>query len=361
MSRPAPRRLLALSTGLVVGAIALAGCSSGSSSDGAAEGDAQKLVVSTFPFGVEQFQEAVIDPFTAETGIEVEVATGSNADRLSQLQLSGGEPDMDVMLISDYYAALGQEDDLFEQVDESAVPTLAEIADFAKEGEYQGPAYSYQLNGMLYSTDDLDAEEAADWATYGDSANAGRVALPDISVTAGQLMVSGVADTYGDGPYDIDTALTTLGEWSPNVLQFYTSSTEVTNLLAQGEIVAADALSGFATDLVASGEPIAWTAPETGRYMATNRAMIPAGARNVDAANRFIDYMLSVEAQTSSAEIVGDLPVNPGATVPEGITAVVGDIAADPIAAGYATLDPTELVPTRSEWVERFAREVTAR
>jgi putative spermidine/putrescine transport system substrate-binding protein len=47
--------------------------------------------------------------------------------------------------------------------------------------------------------------------------------------------------------------------------------------------------------------------------------------------------------------------------VPEGITAVVGDIAADPIAAGYATLDPNELVPTRSEWVERFAREVTAR
>jgi len=351
-----PRRL-AVAAGLAVGAVVLAGCSS-SSSD---EPDADTIVVSTFPFGVEEFQEAVVDPFTEATGIQVEVETGSNADRLSKLQLADGDPGIDVMLISDYYAALGQEDELFQQVDASAVPTLSEISDFATEEEYVGPAYSYQLNGTLYSTDELSADEAADWSLYGDTAYEGRVALPDISVTAGQLMVSGVAAEVGDGPYDIDAALEQLGEWSPNVLQFYSSSTEVTNLLTQGEIVAADALSGFATDLVDSGEAVAWTPPATGKYMATNRAMIPTGAENVDGASQFIDYLLGVEAQSSSAEIVGDLPVNPGATVPSTITAVVGDIAADPVAAGYETLDPTELVPTRADWVDRFAREVTSR
>jgi len=350
------RTRLALVAGVAVTTLVLAGCSSSSG-----EADADTITVSTFPFGVEEFQEAVIDPFTEETGIEVVVDTGSNSDRLSQLQLAGGEPEVDVMLISDYYAALGQEDELFQQVDASDVPSLDEIADFATEEEYVGPAYSYQLNGTLYSTDELSADEAASWSLYGDDALAGRVALPDISVTAGQLMVSGVADEYGDGPYDIDAALDQLGEWAPGVLQFYSSSTEVTNLLTQGEIVAADSLSGFATDLVASGEPVAWTAPETGRYMATNRAMIPTGAANVDGAERFIDYLLSADAQTASAEIVGDLPVNPAATVPDTIEAVVGDIAADPVAAGYSTLDPTELVPTRSEWVDRFAREVTSR
>jgi len=350
------RTRLALVAGVAVTTLVLAGCSSSSG-----EADADTITVSTFPFGVEEFQEAVIDPFTEETGIEVVVDTGSNSDRLSQLQLAGGEPEVDVMLISDYYAALGQEDELFQQVDASDVSSLDEIADFATEEEYVGPAYSYQLNGTLYSIDELSADEAASWSVYGDDALAGRVALPDISVTAGQLMVSGVADEYGDGPYDIDAALDQLGEWAPGVLQFYSSSTEVTNLLTQGEIVAADSLSGFATDLVASGEPVAWTAPETGRYMATNRAMIPTGAANVDGAERFIDYLLSAEAQTASAEIVGDLPVNPAATVPDTIEAVVGDIAADPVAAGYSTLDPTELVPTRSEWVDRFAREVTSR
>lgn len=354
-----PSRLLVFAASAAASAVVLAGCSaSGSDSAG---GDSDVLVVSTFPFGVEQLEEAVIDPFTEATGITVEIATGSNADRLSQLQLTDGvDPGVDVMLVSDYYAALGQKDDLFQQVDAANVPALDEIAEFAKEDAYLGPAYSYQLNGTLYNTDKLDAAQAADWNLYGDEAYKGKLALPDISVTAGQLAISGVAATFGDGPYDVDTAFSVMGEWAPNILQFYSSSTEVTNLLTQGEIVAADSLNGFATDLIASGEPIAWTAPSEGAYMATNRAMIPTGAANVTAAEKFIDYLLGVEAQTASAALVGDLPVNPGAEVTEELLAVVGDIAADPIAAGYATLDPTELVPTRSEWVDRFAREVTA-
>ncbi|WP_150308090.1 extracellular solute-binding protein [Planctomonas psychrotolerans] len=365
MSRTFPtprRRSLALAAGVTVGALTLTGCSSAAEegSTGTDTDAPQSIVVSTFPFGVEEFQEAVFDPFTEATGIEVEVETGSNADRLSQLQLADGESGIDVMLISDYYAALGQEDDLFQEVTEADVPNLANIAEFATEGSYLGPAYSYQLNGTLYNTDELSADEAADWELYGNSDYAGKLALPDISVTAGQLMVSGVADTYGSGPYDIDTALETIGEWAPNVLQFYSSSTEVTNLLTQGEIVAADSLSGFATDLVASGEPVAWTAPAEGRYMATNRAMVPVGSENVEGAFAFIDYLLSVEAQSASAELVGDLPVNLEATVPDTILDVVGDIAADPIAAEYSTLDPEELVSTRNVWVDRFAREVTA-
>ncbi|WP_341360148.1 ABC transporter substrate-binding protein [Georgenia sp. M64] len=362
------RHTVRAGAGLTAATLLLAACSGGETepADGTGEtGEAATeaggtIVVSTFPFGVEEFQEAVFDPFTAETGIEVEVETGSNADRLSQLTLAGGDPGVDVVLISDYYAALGQEEGIFQEVTAEDVPAIDDIAEFATEDAYMGPAYSYQLNGTLYRTDELDAETAADWEIYGDDEYAGRVALPDISVTAGQLMVSGVADAYGDGPYDVETAFETLAGWAPNVLQFYTSSTEVTNLLTQGEIVAADALSGFATNLVAAGEPIAWTPPAEGRYMATNRAMVPEGAPNVEGAHAFIDYLLSAEAQTASAELVGDLPVNPEATVPTTIEDVVGDIAADPIAAGYATLDPTELVPTRAEWVDRFAREVSS-
>ncbi|WP_051172615.1 ABC transporter substrate-binding protein [Microbacterium indicum] len=350
-------RLLTIPAVLAVGGFALAGCSAATG-----EPDADTLVVSTFPFGVEQMQEAIFDPFTEATGIEVEVETGSNADRISQLELMGGEdPGIDVMMISDYYAALGQDKGLFQQVDESKVPALGDIADFAIDDAYMGPAYSYQLDGTLYRTDELSAEDAASWDLWGDDSYAGKLALPDISVTAGQLAVSGVGATRGSGPYDVDTAFDVMGDWAPNMLQFYSSTTEVTNLIVQNEIVAANTISGFATDLMAQGEPVAWTAPDGGAYMATNRLMIPEGAANVDAAHQFIDFVLSAETQSKSAELVGDLPVNPDATIPDEIDAVVGDIAADPIAAGYETLDPAELTPTRNEWVDRFAREVTSK
>ncbi|MGC5629490.1 ABC transporter substrate-binding protein [Georgenia sp. Z1344] len=348
------RRVLALSTVVVLSAAGIAACGGG----GDSEGDADTIVVSTFPFNVEPFTEAVVDPFTEATGIEVEIETGSNADRLSQLQLDEGDSGIDVMLISDTYAAIAQEDDLFQQVTAEDVPALEEIAPFATEEGFTGPAYSYQLNGIMYDTETFSAEEAADWAIFGDEANAGRVVLPDIAVTSGQLTVSAIGEVYGAGPYDVDTAFSTLAEWSPNVLQFYGSSTEMTNLLTQGEIVAGAALNGFATDLVAAGENVGWTPPAEGRYMATNRAMVPSEAPNVEGAHQFIDYLLSLEAQQASAELVGDLPVNLEVEMPEELTAVVGDVADDPEAAGYSTLDPNEITPNRNEWVERFAREV---
>lgn len=351
------RRTLAIVT--ATGAVlALASCSAGGSGSDA---DSDTLVVSGFPFGVEQFQEAVIDPFEKKTGITVEVETGSNADRLSSLELAGDSSGIDVMLISDFYAAMGEEKELFQQVDASKVPNLEQIADFAVSDEFSGPSYSYQLNGVMYDTDELTAEQAASWDLYGDKAYAGRLAFPDISTTGGQLSVTAVGATYGSGPYDIDSSLKTIGGWAPNILQFVSSSTEITNLLTQGEIVASPTLNGFATSLIASGEPVAWTATDTGRFMATNRAMIPVGAPNADGAHQFIDYLLSTEAQTASAQIVGDLPVNPSATIPDSLTAVVGDIALDPIAAGFETLDFATIVKNSDAWVERFAREVTSK
>jgi len=347
------RALLTAATALAV--VGAAGCSGGDTPSAAGT-----LVVSTFPFGVDQFTEAVVDPFTKATGIKVEVETGSNSDRLAQMQADGGKAGADVVLMSDYYAALGQQSNLFQKIPAEKVPNLATIAAFAKEDAYFGPAYSYQLNGTVYDTTKMSAADAAKWDVYA-GGNSKKVALPDISVTAGQLMVSGVAASYGSGPYDIDAALKTLGGWAPGVLQFYSSSTEVTNLLTQGEIVAADALNGFATTLVGQGKNIAWTPPVSGKFMATNRAMIPTNAANLENAYKFIDFLLSAETQAKSSELVGDLPVNPAATVAPSLTAVVGDIAKDPIAAGYATLDPAKLVPTRKDWVDRFAREVTGK
>lgn len=343
--------------GLMAGStLAVTGCSSKSGSS--TSGGKGTITVSTFPFGVEEFTKAVIDPFTKKTGIKVKVVTGSNADRISQLKIAKGKPNSDVMLISDYYAAMGQATKLFTPVDAARVPNLGKLAKFAVDTAYDGPAYSYQLNGVLYDTGKFKAQEASQWELFGDPANRKKVALPDISATAGQLMVSGVAATYGSGPYDVDTAFAKLKSWAQGVLQFYKSSTEVTNLLTQGEIVAAMTLNGFATHLVESGQPVAWTPPATGRFMATNRAMIPTGASNLEGALAFIDYLLSVEAQSESARVVGDLPVNTGAEVPSSLTDVVGDVAKDPVAAGYRTLDPEPLVQHRSDWVARFSSEV---
>ncbi|MET4003749.1 MULTISPECIES: ABC transporter substrate-binding protein [Arthrobacter] len=348
------RRALAVGSVLAATALAVSACSSTETPQNSSD----TIVVSTFPFGVDQMTEAIFDPFTKATGIKVKVDTGSNADRLSRLQLEGDKSGIDVMMISDTFAALGDKDGLFQKVDAAKIPELANIAEFAKDDSYTGPAYSYQLNGVLFNKDKVSAKEAASWDLFSDASLKGRLALPNYAVTSGPLTVAGVAQTFGKGATDVDTAFTKMHAWSPNILQFYSSTTEFTNLLTQGEIYAGVALNGFATPLVKSDDQFAWTAPEKGRYMATNRAMIPTGATNVDGANKFINFLLSQATQQSSAEIVGDLPVNLSAKLPQDLSAVVGDIAKDPSAHGYKTISPADFLPNRNEWTERFNREV---
>ncbi|MFT3859734.1 ABC transporter substrate-binding protein [Micropruina sp.] len=337
--------------------LALSGCSSAPA--GGSSAATKTLKISTFSFGVEGFTEAVVKPFEAKTGIQVEVVTGKNAERLNELKATENSAGIDVMVITDNFAAQGQADKLFEQVDATKLTSLADVADFAKGADLYGPATTYQLNGIVYDTRKVSAKEAKSWDLFGESKVAGKVALPDISATSGQLTVSGLGTTYGSGPFDYDTALGKLAKWKPNVLKFYASTTEVSNLMTQGEIVAAASISGFAADLISKDANFAFAVPEKGAYLATNRAMIPAGATNVDGAYQFIDYLLSADAQAAALKGYNDLPVNTKVDVPDSMATMLGGAVPDPTKAGYETIDAIKAAAEFSTLADRFAREVT--
>lgn len=356
---------LLLGAGLVGGACGTSGGSSGAGSTGSEggynSGGNQKIVLSTFPFGIEAIKKAVVEPFTKATGIQVEIETGSNAERLQKLELNKKSPKVDVVMISDFFAASGQAKDVFVKVERAKVPNMAKLSKFAADEKLFGPAYTYQLNGMLYRTDLLKAEEVAEWEIFSDPKVAKKFAMPDYAATSGQLTLSALSFAYGSGPFDVDKGFAKLKSWSPNCLKFYTSSTEVTSLLQRKEILVAPSIQGFATPLVKAGEPIGWVPVKKGNYMATNRLMIAKGTKNTDAAHKFIDYYLSAEAQQAAAEQVNDNPVRNDVKVPELLTKVAGQAATDPEAAGFKALDMEPIVKDRSKWSDRYAREVAGK
>lgn len=350
--------MAAIAAAVAAAALALTGCG-GSAAPAGSTASTKTLKVSTFSFGVEGFTEAVVKPFEAKTGIKVEVVTGKNAERLNELKATENSAGVDVMVITDNFAAQGQTDKLFEKVDAAKLPALAEVADFAKGSDIYGPATTYQLNGIVYDKRKVSAKDAASWDLFGESAVAGKVALPDISATSGQLTVSGLGTTYGSGPFDYDTALGKLAKWKPGVLKFYASTTEVSNLMTQGEIVAAASISGFAADLIGKDSNFAFAVPGKGAYLATNRAMIPVGAKNTDSAYAFIDYVLSADAQAAALKGYNDLPVNTKVSVPESFAKMLGGAVPDPTKAGYSTIDAVKAASEFKTLADRFAREVT--
>lgn len=332
----------------------LAGCSGGG---GAAAGP-DELVVSGFSFGAEEFEATVIAPFEEQTGIPVTFDAGSNSDRYNQLLVNRARPDVDVMLISDLFAADGERDGLFAEIDPAAVPHRAATFDFAQNSGSFGVPYTFTLLGMLYSTQEFP-DAAPTVESLWDPRLRGRIAVPDVSATAGIPFLMAVAETFGTGPQDTATAFAKLEELKPGVLQFYSSTTELLSLLERGEVVAAPGLDLFAYGPVAAGSPLSWAPLDRGRFLSYNKVEIVAGSPNPEAAARFVDHLLSPEVQTNTAAAFSDKPVNRNATLPPIIPQVSGVAASDPTAAGFTPVDLEFVSAHRAEWIDEFARRVS--
>lgn len=347
------RRAVAAAAGALATTMVLTSCAA------TREDDTDTLVVSTFAFATEEFMQVIGEPFEEATGIEVVLDTGNNATRLTKLRINKEQPDTDVVLISDYYAQIGKEMELFEKVDEATVPTMAEIAPWAVDPDGYGPAYTFQLLGLMYRTDMVERPPDT-WDALYESEVRGGYALPDISVSAGPMLVQATAEAYGSGPADVDTGFERLAGIGPEALQFYTRSTEFTSLLERGEVAMAPGLDNFAMNAVESGQPIGFAVPDKGRVMTANTAQIVSGAPNRAGAEKFVDFLLDPKVQSEVAEVIYDKPVHPDAEVTELMTDVAGDSAVDPAGTGYHQGDLELIAVERTAWLDRFVEEVAS-
>ncbi|WP_017592923.1 ABC transporter substrate-binding protein [Nocardiopsis potens] len=338
---------------VLAGAVALTAAAS--SCAAVREDDPGTLVVSTFSFATEEFMQVVGEPFEEETGIEVVLDTGTNAGRLTKLRINKEAPDTDVVLISDYYARIGADMGLFAEVDPADVPAMEGIQPWAVDPEGYGPAYTFQLLGMLYRTDMV--EEAPDsWDDLGSAP--GGYALPDISVSAGPMLVLAAGERYGSGPSDPDAGFGALAERGPGALQFYTRSTELTSLLERGEVAMAPGLDNFAMGSVEAGQPVGFAVPDEGRVMTANTVQVVRGAPNEAGALAFADFLLRPEVQEGIAEAMYDKPVAVEADPTPLMEEVSGEAAADPAGSGYHQGDLEMIARERSAWLDRFTEEV---
>ncbi|MFE9245059.1 ABC transporter substrate-binding protein [Nocardiopsis sp. NPDC006938] len=350
MRLPAPGRVTAVLAGALALTFVTASCAP------VREDDPDTLVVSTFAFATEEFTRVVAEPFEAETGIRVVLDTGNNAGRLTKLRINAEQPDTDVVLISDYYARIGRDMGLFAPVSADDVPNLDAIQPWAVDPDGYGPAYTFQLLGLMYRTDLVD-EAPESWDDLWEQPGGG-YALPDISVSAGPMFVLAAGEHFGSGPSDPDAGFEALAEIGPDALQFYTGSTELTSLLERGEIAMAPGLDNFAMGSVEADQPVGFAVPDEGRVMTANTVQVVAGAPNPAGALAFTDFLLRPEIQEGMAEALYDKPVALGARPTALMEEVSREAATDPVANGYHQGDLALLADERSAWLDRFTEEV---
>lgn len=340
-----PARLLSAGAAVVF-ATGLAGAPGGAAAQ-------EQLVISHWGFNGDKLEEFLFAPFEEEHGVEIIVETGNNADRLSKVQVRGGEQ-VDVIYLASGYAQAAIEEGLFAEIDRSRIPNIDQIYDVAQapHGEAYGPAYTIGRYGIIYDAAAVD-EPIDSWEDLWNPAFEGRASIPDLNTTAGALLVIYAAERRdADAFVDPETAFESLAELTPNIVTTYNRSSALANMFAQGEVVVA-AAQDFIFPRIKEAVPTAeWAELEEGAFANLNTINIVKGSDQIELAHEFINWALSQEAQRALAINQVDAPVNTTVDLtPE--EAAIWTYGADVIAS-LQTADEAAVSAAMGDWTDRW-------
>jgi putative spermidine/putrescine transport system substrate-binding protein len=272
--------------------------------------DNRTLTVSTWGFNGDKLEAFLFRPFKEKYNVNIVLETGNAADRLNKLKIRKGG--VDLIYLSDVFSQVGIKDGVFERIDATKIPNIAELHPVARapQGESYGPAYTLGRYGVIYDSVKVATPVTA-WTDLWKPEFKGRISVPDFTTTAGPLIVLVAASRKGIDPYqNPGAAFASLAELKPNILKSHNTGSELVNLFSTGEIIAA-AAQDFTYPQIKAAVPTArWAELSDGVFGTFDTANIVIGTKNKDLAEAFINWHLSAEVQKNLAVAGVDAPAN---------------------------------------------------
>ena len=267
---------------------------------------AAQETISVYNWG-DYIEPEVLDLFEQETGIKVIYETfETNEDMYAKIAMGGSS--YDVIIPSDYMIERMIQENLLQKINWENIPNVANIDPrFMNEGydpqsEYAVP-YTWGTMGILYNTEMVD-EAPTSWNT-----------LMDPAYTMDMLMLNSPRDTLAialvmtghdlnsTDPADLEDAKNLLIEQKPMVLAYVVD--EVKDKMIAGEAAVAMVWSGDATFCMSENDELDYVVPEEGSNIFYDSICIPANARNVSGAEKFIDFLCRGDIAAMNYEYVG--------------------------------------------------------
>ncbi len=276
---------------------------------------------------------AVLDGFTANTGIKVRYDTFDSNDTL-EAKLLAGKSGYDVVVPSGYFLARQIAAGIFRKLDKSKLPNLVNTwPEIAERLASYDPGNQYDVNYMWGTTGIgynvnvihgvLGADAALDsWDDVFDPAKIRRFKDCGIHFLDSSDDIVPAAlhylrlDPNSTAPADLQRAADLLVSIRPFIRKFHSS--EYLNALASGEICLA---VGFSGDIIQArrraaqakaGVVIAYAIPKEGAQLWFDNLAIPSDAPDVAEAHALIDYLLRPEVAAADSNFVayanGNLP-----------------------------------------------------
>ncbi|MEG0328511.1 MAG: ABC transporter substrate-binding protein [Erysipelothrix sp.] len=308
------KRTMKLLVSLLVFSVILVGC--GKKEDKPASGDSNELVIYTARS--EGLNNLVIKNFEKETGIKVKTVVAGTGELQKRVESEKSNPLGDVLWAADE-TMLHEYKDLFM---EYVSPEDANMMDgFKNTSGYFTPAFSdptvmivnKDLKGSMKidGFQDLLNPELKGKISFGDPTN---------SSSAFQVLVAMLYD-MGDGDPMSDKAWEYVDKLIANLDgKIASSSGQVHKGVADGEFPVGLTWEDPAANYVKNGAPVEVVFPVEGAIFPGESVQIIKGAKNVENAKKFVDFLISEEIQNQVGEQLTVRPLRKNAKLADYMT-----------------------------------------
>lgn len=263
----------------------------------------------------EQDAEVLTRLFREQTGIDVQTIRGSGGEIVARVVAEAGAPRADIVLggASNLHIAMANEGVLDAYRPEGG--DYLDAGQYDPEGQWTGfylTALGIGINEERFRQRYGDRPLPETWEDLLDPAFAGEIVMTDpvASSTAYLFLQTQLQRLGWDAGWEYLEAL------APLVGQFPTSGSAPPRMVGTGEYIFGIAFVHSLSSTIAQGFPVTLVVPPGTGGEAGSVSMIRGGP-NPDNARRFLDFMMTVEAQQVFTDQSLTTPLNPGVALPD--------------------------------------------
>jgi len=322
-----------------------------------------EVVLAGYGGTIEQFmRNDIIPAFQKKTGIKVTLVVGTAFTNYAKVVAARNRPNIDIYWSNELTHVAGKQQGLYEKLDPAVVTHLPDVLEVARDPDGIGVGSYILATGIVYNSQALkEAGIAAptSWNDLWDPRLKGKVSLYSFGVAYSQDLVALMTRLAGGSEKDARPGIDKIKtlRQSGNLAQFASSPAELDNSLVQGQSWMSVNGSARAYMLKEQGAPIDFAYPKEGAGYFTNYFDVVKNAPHPKAAQVFVDYLISPEAQLLIAKGTVAAPVNRKVQVPE---ALKGQIPSPEQIPSMVRIDRAEMNRQLDQWAAMWEREIEA-
>lgn len=293
-----------------------------------------------------EWADPIIQQFEEATGIKCELVQGGTSDLFAKVKAESNNPQADIIwggVADTYVANVG----LFQPYVPAEVDKLLPAAVGADNIWH---AFDIEPMVMIYNSDLVAKENAPKtWNDMLAPEYKGKIACADPTTSSSSYgVLMGIINAYGTdgGGYEFVSKLVDALDG-----KILSSSSAVYKGVAEGEYVIGMTYEEAALRYINAGEPLVVVYPEEGTYSAPSPVAIVQNCKNLNSAQKFVDFILGSEVQSQLASLNRrssrqDIPVASNMVPMENIKFVDYDFA-------WSTSHEKEFKDTWMDYVSR--------